>query len=208
MKQFPLAHVFTFFFLMLGPLKMIGPFGKATQGADASLTRKVALRTTLFGSLGLLFASFSGETVLRKYGIPVPVLALSVGVILFLVALQNILLQFAPPAPPSAEVAAPAPISTLNMALMPLAFPTMVTPYGIAALVVFLALSPDLQDQLAIGGIVLAVMVLNLIVMMLTRHIPPWLGALLAILGAVLGVIQVALGIQIIHNALRAMAVL
>ena len=208
MKQFPLAHIFTFMFLMLGPFKMIGPFSKATQGADAALTRQVALRSTLFASLGLLIAAFLGESILRKYGIPVPVLALSAGIILFLVALQNILKQFAPPAPHSEAVAAPAPKSPLNMALMPLAFPTMVTPYGIAALVVFLAVSPDLQDQLVIGGIVLAVMMLNLIVMMLTRHIPPVLGALLAILGAVLGVIQVALGLQIIHNSLKAMAVL
>jgi len=84
----------------------------------------------------------------------------------------------------------------------------MVTPYGIAALVVFLALSPDPQGRLVIGGIVLAIMLLNLIVMMLTRHIPPLLGALLAILGTVLGIIQVALGLQIIHNSLKAMAVL
>ena len=76
------------------------------------------------------------------------------------------------------------------------------------AVVVFLAVSLDLQGQLIIGGVVLAVMLLNLIVMMLTRHIPPVLIALLTILGAVLGVVQVALGIQIIHNSLRAMAVL
>jgi multiple antibiotic resistance protein len=208
MKQFPLAHIFTFMFLMLGPFKVIGPFARATQGADAALTRQVALRSTLFASLGLLIAAFLGEGILRKYGIPVPVLALSAGIILFLVALQNTLQQFAPPAPQGEAVPMPTPMATLNMALTPLAFPTMVTPYGIAALVVFLAVSPDPQSQLMIGGIVLAVMLLNLIVMMLTRHIPPSLRVLLAILGAVLGVIQVALGIQIIQNSLKAMAVL
>jgi small neutral amino acid transporter SnatA (MarC family) len=208
MKQLPVAQIFTFLFVMLGPLKIIGPFAKMTQGADAALTRQIALRSTLFGSLGLLFAALLGESLLLRYGIPVAVLALSAGIILFLVALQSILQQFAPPAPDSAGVAAPAPTSTLKIALTPLAFPTMVTPYGIAALVVFLALSPDPQGRLVIGGIVLAIMLLNLIVMMLTRRIPPLLGALLAILGAVLGIIQVALGLQIIHNSLKAMAVL
>jgi multiple antibiotic resistance protein len=207
-NQFPVAHIFTFLFLMLGPLKMIGPFSRATHGADAALTRQVALRTVLFGSLGLLFAAFLGDSILRKYGIPVSVLALSAGVILFLVALQNILQQFAPPSPHEAGITSPAPTSILHMAMMPLAFPTMVTPYGIAALVVFLAVTPDPHGQLVIGAIVLAVMLLNLIVMLLTRHIPPLLNAFLAILGAVLGVIQVALGIQIIDHSLRAMAAL
>jgi multiple antibiotic resistance protein len=55
---------------------------------------------------------------------------------------------------------------------------------------------------------VLAIMVLNLIVMLLTPHIRPLLGAALAILGAVLGVIQVALGLQIIHNSLKAMGLI
>ncbi len=48
-------------------------------------------------------------------------------------------------------------------------------------------------------------MLLNLIVMVMTRHILPVLGVLLPILGAVLGVVQVALGLQIVHNSLKAM---
>jgi multiple antibiotic resistance protein len=206
--QFPLMHIFTFLFLMLGPFKIIGPFMKMTKGLDATLVRQIALRSTLFASLGLLFAAFLGDSILTKYGIPVPVLALSAGIILFLVALQTILQQFAPATHANDGVAAPAATTALSSALMPLAFPTLVTPYGIAALVVFLAVSPSLQGQLTIGAVVLAVMMLNLIAMLLTRHIPPVLGALLAILGAVLGVIQVALGLRIIHNSLRAMAVL
>ena len=86
--------------------------------------------------------------------------------------------------------------------------PTIVTPYGIATLVVFLALSPDMHGQLTIGAIVLAIMLLNLIVMIMTRHILPVMGILLPILGAVLGIVQVSLGLQIINNSLRALGVL
>ncbi len=39
-------------------------------------------------------------------------------------------------------------VPTLNIALSPLAFPIIVTPYGIAAIIVFLALSPDLSSKL------------------------------------------------------------
>lgn len=33
------AQLFTFLFLMLGPIKIIGPFAKMTHGAEAGLTR-------------------------------------------------------------------------------------------------------------------------------------------------------------------------
>jgi multiple antibiotic resistance protein len=208
MQQRPLAQVFTFLFLMLGPFKIIHPFLKITRGTDAAFTRQIALRATLFATIALLLAGIIGERSLSSYGIPVPVLALSGGIILFLVALLNILQQFEPSTLHSEDSEEPATAPTLNMALMPLAFPTIVTPYGIAALVVFLALSPELQTRLSIGAIVLAIMLLNLITMLMARRVPPIGGVLLSILGAVLGIIQVALGLQIIHNSLKALGVL
>jgi multiple antibiotic resistance protein len=206
MQQRPVAQIFTFLFLMLGPFKIIHPFLEITKGADAKFTRQIAIRATLFASLALLLAAIIGESSLSSYGIPLPVLALSAGIILFLVALLNILQQFTPSTSHSEDSEGPVP--TLNLALMPLAFPSIVTPYGIATLVVFLALSPDLQTRLTIGAIVLAIMLLNLITMLIARRIPPIGGVLLAILGAVLGIIQVALGLQIIQNSLKALGVL
>jgi multiple antibiotic resistance protein len=206
MKQFPVAYVFTFLFLMLGPFKIIGPFAKITKGADVALTRQIALQAILFSSLALLIAAFTGEYILTKYGIPLPILALSAGIILFLVALQNTLQQFTPP--PSLSEADTVQPPTLKLALTPLAFPTIVTPYGIAATIVFLAFSPDLQVRLSIGAIVLLIMLLNLIVMLNVHRIGPILNISLAILGAVIAVIQVALGLQIINNSLRALGVL
>jgi multiple antibiotic resistance protein len=205
MKQFPVAYVFTFLFLMLGPFKIIGPFAKVTKGADVALTRQIALQAILFSSIALLIAAFTGEYILTKYGIPLPILALSAGIILFLVALQNTLQQFTPLTSHSEASATP---PTLKQALTPLAFPTIVTPYGIAATIVFLAFSPDLQVRLTIGAIVLVIMLLNLIVMLNVHRIGTVLNIALAILGAVISVIQVALGLQIINNSLRALGVL
>lgn len=205
MEPLPLAQIFTLLFLMLGPFKIIGPFARVTKGADAALTRGIALRATVFASLALMVAAFLGERVLSSYGIPLPVLSLSGGIILFLVALQNILREFALHDEGAAE---PAPEPSLKMALTPLAFPTIVTPYGIAAVVVFLAISPDQQTRLVVGAILLAIMVLNLGVMIMTRHLRPVMGVALQILGAVLGIIQVALGLQIIHRSLGTLGVL
>jgi multiple antibiotic resistance protein len=185
---------------MLGPFKIIGPFLKATQGADAAATQKLALQATLFASLALLVAALLGESILDSYGIPLPILALAAGIILFLVALQNTLQQFGPehavddadrPAKPS-----------LKLAMTPLAFPAIVTPYGIATLVVFLSLSAEFQVRLTIGAAVLGIMVLNLLTMLVARRLLPVLSVVLPILGAVLGVVQVALGLQIMHRSI------
>ncbi len=198
-KSFPVSKVFTVLFLMLGPFKIIGPFVKLTQGADTALSNKTAFQAILFSCLALLFAAFLGGSFLSKYGIPLPILALSGGIILLLVALVNIIQQFKP-TPSREEEVVPAP--TLKTAISPLAFPTIVTPYGIAALIVFLAISPE-QNRLAIGAIVLAIMLLNLIFMLITRYVFQILGILLQILAAVLGIIQVALGLQVINNSLK-----
>jgi multiple antibiotic resistance protein len=201
----PPAQIFTLLFLMLGPFKIIGPFAQLTKNADNALARRIAWVALLSASAALLLAGFVGRSMLESYRIPVPVMALSGGLILFLVALKNLLQQFEiHPDTERSEMAPP----DLKVALMPLAFPIIVTPYGVAALVVLMALSADTESRLQVGGIVVAIMLANLAIMMLARKILPIMGIVLPILGAVLGVVQVALGLQIIRNALLTMGIL
>jgi multiple antibiotic resistance protein len=203
----PVGQIFTFLFLMLGPFKIIGPFLKVTTGADRRLTRRIALLATMFAALALLIAGLLGESVLSSYGIPLPVLALSGGIILFLVALKAILQQFEP-LELHADKAGVPPEAAVQVALSPLAFPAIVTPYGIAALIVFLAFSPGLEGRLTVFGIVVAIMALNLIVTLVPRRLLAGLSIVMPIFGAVLGVVQVALGLHIINNALHNLGVL
>jgi multiple antibiotic resistance protein len=197
--SFPLTKVFAVLFLMLGPFKIIGPFANITRGADAKLVRKIALLAIAFSCLALLFASFLGGIVLRRFGIPVPILALSAGLVLLLVALTNIVQQFKPATLP--EIKGDAPILSGAGSF---AFPTIVTPYGIGALVVFLVLANGNEERIAIGAIVLGILLLNLISMLITPYVFRILGIFLQIVAAVLAVIQVALGVQIIYNSIRA----
>ena len=199
------AQIFTLLFLMLGPFKIIGPFAQLTKGADNRLAHRIALLSITFASAALLVAALLGRSILDSYRIPVPVMALAGGLILFLVALKNLLEQFQAHADAGPPVA---PTPDLKVALMPLAFPTIVTPYGIAAVVVLMTVAPDTPARWTVGGIVVAIMLVNMVIMMVARKILPVMGIVLPILGAVLGVVQVALGLQIIHNALTTMGVL
>jgi multiple antibiotic resistance protein len=192
-----ISHIFTILFLMLGPFKIIVPYSKLTEDAEPALARKIAIRAIAYSSLALLLAATIGEKILGNYGIPVPILAMTGGIILFVVALMNVVQQFGWQTTHANSKETP----SLKMAMYPLAFPTIVTPYGIAAVIVFMALMPDMNGRLLIGAVVLGIMVLNLVFMLANRYIFKFLALVLPVLAAVLGVVQVALGLWIMYRS-------
>jgi len=115
-----------------------------------------------------------------------------------------VLEQYQPPAPP------PPPLPpTPTAAALRLAFPTVVTPYGIAAVIVLLANSSGIERTLTLLGILVAVMVLNLLFMLYARKLAGSLTLMaLRIFGAVLGVLQVALAVEMILRSLRETGIL
>ena len=198
-----LREIFAVLFLMLGPLKILGPFVKMTQGADPRLCRQLAVRAFFIATITVLVAGLVGQKLLSNFGVPLNVLTLAGGVILFLVALQVVLEQFSPPEPVGPQPTPPTPKLAVQ-----LAFPTIVTPYGVAAVIIFMAISPDVHGKLTIATLLLGLMVLNLLFMLYARPILRWLGMPLQIFGVIIGVIQVALGLQIILANLGALGVI
>ena len=93
-QELPPVQIFTLLFLMLGPFKIIGPFAQLTKGADDRQAHRIAWLSIVFASAALLVAALLGSSILDSYRIPVPVMALAGGLILFLVALKNLLEQF------------------------------------------------------------------------------------------------------------------
>jgi len=84
-----------------------------------------------------------------------------------------------------------------------------VTPYGIAAVITVLESAVEPRMVGAVYLILVIVMLLNLLAMLFARELvrPPVL-LVLQVLGAVLGVLQVGLAVQIIIRALRDLQVL
>lgn len=198
-QAFSLGQMFTFFFLMLGPIKILGPFVQITRKADAALTHRIAIRAFLYSCAALVLAAVIGEEFLRKFNIPVPVLAIAAGIILFLVALRAVLEQFDmdPDATPTQYE------PDMRYAASPLAFPTIVTPYGVATVIVCMALTPDYLNKVGIYSVLLGLMVLNLVAMLFARPILKYLQMPLMVFGTVIGIIQVALGLSITLRGLQ-----
>jgi multiple antibiotic resistance protein len=91
-----LGEAFTFFFLMLGPINVLGPFVKMTEGAEDRFRKQLAIRATIFSRLALAAAALVGERSLRGYGVSLNMLMLTGGLVLSVVAFQTILEQFRP----------------------------------------------------------------------------------------------------------------
>jgi multiple antibiotic resistance protein len=191
--------VFLMLFLMLGPIKILVPFVNLTQGADAALRRRLARRSILFSAAALGVAGVLGRTMLENFDISLPVLALTGGIILFLVALQTVLQQSTGmPVRPRQEESKPG----MHLALNPLAFPITVTPYGIAAVIVFATLARQDEEKLVVAGMVLMILALDWLAMLFAESIVRWTGTALQVFAVVLGVTQIALGLQVIVQSL------
>lgn len=150
--------------------------------------------------LALLFAAVIGERSMRQYYVSEPVLAIAAGIILFLVALKTIMEQFRSTVPAPQQNLEP----SLGLAISPLAFPAIVTPYGVAAVIICMALTPDFLTKGAIFGALFCLMLVNLAGMLFAKKILKYAG--MQLLGMVVGVIQVALGLQIVVAGLRGLA--
>jgi small neutral amino acid transporter SnatA (MarC family) len=198
------SEIFTIFFVTLGPLKTLGPFVKRTHGLDDRVVRQIAVRAFLIAVPAIVIGSLIGQRVLDKWHVSIGALAIAAGIILFLVALQQLLERYEPP-----EVTAPAPLpASPAAAAMRLLFPIVLTPYGIAASIVLLAARMDTPRTEVILALLVAVMVLDLLAMLFARRIlVGWVIVVLQVLGGVLEVLQVALGIQFVLKGLQFLGV-
>jgi multiple antibiotic resistance protein len=99
------------------------------------------------------------------------------------------------------------PQQGLHLAFSPLAFPTIVTPYGIAAVIVFAALLQDYDAKLMLAGAVLLILILDWLAMLFADAVLKWAGPALLLFAVVLGVTQIALGLQVIMHSLAMIGV-
>jgi multiple antibiotic resistance protein len=198
-----LGETVTFLFLMLGPMKILGPFVKMTEEAEDRFRKQLAIRATFFSCLALAAADLFGERSLHNYGVSLNVLMLTGGLVLSAVAFQTIIEQFRPI---QTEKTGPERVS-LDSSVLHLVFPAIVTPYGIAAVIILTAIASDTSTKITIFLIALGVLLLDLFAMLIARPLLKWLGAPLLILNAVLAIIQLAFGVQIIVSSLAAIGV-
>ena len=179
---------------------MIGPFAARTKGLSEQRLRELALRAFMLATIAVVIGVLLGEFVAGRWRISHSAMTLTSGIILFLVALNQLMQQYKPADDPPKKPLPAAPMA----AAAELVFPIVLTPYGIAAAITLLISGQGIDGTLTILGLLVLVMCLDLAAMWFVRSILAGPMALvLQILGSVLAVLQVGLAIQLILVGLR-----
>ena len=198
MEQFSL--IFTVFFMMLGPVKLIPSFGGLTRGADTQFKRAVAIRGAVIASALCVFVALAGGTILGRYRISIDAVRISGGLVLLIAALQVIFRRALTSSPTSGKPTA------IQLAVSPVAIPMIVPPAGVAAILICMGSAPQYPGTSQAVAISLAtMMVLDFLVMYFIDWVmkTPGLTIVLHVLGSVLVFIQASLAIQMILVALK-----
>lgn len=196
-----LFNLFIIFFVTLGPLKVIPVFVQVTPKASRLLRRQLAFRSALVSTIVILLVVLIGNNLLDVWQIQLPALMIAGGILLSLVALQIILTQYTLN---TAEASSPDD-PDLRLAITPLAFPTILPPFGIAIALTLMIVATEVGlSPWLVVILLLIVMGLNFISMLAARPIFKFIRPVtLKILGFTLGVMQFALGIQFILTGLE-----
>jgi len=193
----PLPLLASLLFSMIGPIALLPLFATTTAAAPPELRTRIAGWAALFalGTLGI--AVFVGAGVMQAAGTSRSALIIAAGIILTLTALRNIF-----GAAQQARALEDEP--TIGLDLMPMAIPGIVTPMGVAIVILFASYFPDFADRLAILGVIASIMLANYVAMRISHWFMRVIGAVpLLILGAIFGVLQSAMGIEMIMSGIR-----
>jgi multiple antibiotic resistance protein len=184
--------------MMMGPIGAIPVFASLTATADQASRLALARKASLYAGLAVVLAVVLGAGVLMAWGATPSSLMIASGLLLSIAASRSIL---APPQAGSSSVMGATPL--VATALSPMAFPTMASPHAIGVLIIFVAYFPSISGKATILATAIAVLGLNYLAMLNAERFMAYVGMTpLRILGAVFGVLQIALGIEMIVSGI------
>jgi multiple antibiotic resistance protein len=200
MPEVPLDKLFVLLFMMTGPLRVVPGFAALSRELDGVQRNSIATRGALYAAAGVLLAVLMGHVILASWGASPQALSAATGILLFLTALQSLIgWPVASQTSQDGHVTGP-----MRLALSPLAFPIILPPFAVGVLILFGAYFPDFYSKLMMLGLSLGLIAVDWIAMKYSQQIIEKIGAsTLQVLGAVFGVLQLSLAIQMVFWAVK-----
>lgn len=195
LPELPLKQIFVLLFMMTGPLKAVPTFAALTATLPKNARGPLARKAVFLAMIALALAIFVGHGIMSSWGASPQAVSAAAGLLLAIASLQAIL--------GTASTAAQE-VSESDLAISPLAFPTLVPPYAVGVLILFASHFNETAYLLQIAGLAVGMMLLNWLAMTFASQILRVLGpTTLRVLGSVFGVLQLSLGIELIFYAIK-----
>lgn len=193
MTGMPWGALFGLLFMTMGPIRAIAVFSRVGERDDAPAVRALATRAAGLVAAAFVMTVLIGNTVLTAWGVSFPALIGAAGVVLAVLSLQGLL-------------ASAAPQAVLDPARTPaaaIAFPGLFPPIAVSVPLIFATPFPGWQAQAGILALGLGLVAVNWLLMRRSKAILRAIGPVpLQLFGAVFGVLQLALALQFILDAI------
>ena len=205
------VNFFVALFALIDPVGNIPLFAAATVGIAAAPRRRIAIYITLFAFAFLTFFYFTGEGLLRYFGISMPAFRIAGGIMLFLLGLEmardDFTAQF-----DADEGDAPTDLEALSnpgryarkhfeRLIVPFGMPLLIGPGAISAVVIYASETAKLGLPGRAAGMaaIAAISVTILIAFVLDGAISKLLGKIgMTIVVRVLGLVLCAMAVQFV----------
>jgi multiple antibiotic resistance protein len=188
----PWGQLFGLLFMTMGPIRAIAAFSMVGDDDAASEVRALAGRAAALVAGAFILTVLIGTGVQGAWGISFPVLIGAGGVALFALSLQALL----------APTATARRIDPSHVDAAGIAFPSLFPPIAVVVPLIFAEAFPGIEVKLGILAMGLGIVALNWLLMLRAKAILRAVGPVpLQLLGAVFGVLQLALALQFIHDA-------
>ena len=191
------TYIFAIFMVTLGPIKTVPAFFAMTKDLDAAAQRRLAFQGALAATAIALVIALVLDEVASSWGVGIDDLLLAGGILLFLGARDAIMHFGAPPASP--------PPPSRFPAIAPLAIPTIITPSGVVAILVFIGLAGGNPfNILTVLVVLVGMMILNLVGMLFARQIVGLVGIVtFQVTGWIFSVVQAGLAVDFVVKAVK-----
>lgn len=191
--KLPLFQLFMLLFTLCGPIKMIPTFHGVAAQMEAGERRSFAVKAALIAFGGVILAALMGGMQLQKVGVGREALGTAAGLVLAIVGLMPLIGM-------EKKMSTGGKLDPLSFA-----FPMILAPHTFGLIILFSLYAQSTADTVSIIMVGGALMLLNLIGMLGAGWVMRKIGMTpLRVFGAVFGIIQLALGIQILFWGINA----
>lgn len=192
-SQMPWGELFGLLFMTMGPIRAIAVFSNVGKDDADPAVKAMAGRASALVAGAYIVAVVIGLGALGAWGVSFPVLIGAGGVTLFALSLQGLL----------APAGHGRQIDPSQVEAAAIAFPGLFPPIAVVVPLIFAVAFPGTETKLGILAMGLGLIALNWLLMLRSKAILRAIGPVpLQLFGAVFGVLQLALALQFMRDAL------